>query len=231
MINNKSVLGITLARGGSKGILKKNITLINDKPLLLYTNDEVVKSKYIDDYVVGTDDLDIKNICLDNNIKVIDREKVSDIQTTAEGLLDVLSKLKRYDYVVEIMCTNPLKKVFDIDKVIELLDQNNPSSVVSVCRVYDYHPKRLKYIKEGKLIGFDKDENPDKPGYRRQDLTPIAYIRNGSIYGMTYEQITNKKMRLDNDSIIPYIMDESRTINIDEPIDLLVAKQLLNEDN
>jgi CMP-N-acetylneuraminic acid synthetase len=48
---------------------------------------------------------------------------------------------------------------------------------------------------------------------------------------MTYEQITNKKMRLDNDNIIPYIMDQSRTINIDEPIDLLVAKQLLNEDN
>jgi CMP-N-acetylneuraminic acid synthetase len=59
----------------------------------------------------------------------------------------------------------------------------------------------------------------------------MAYIRNGSIYGMTYEQITNKKMRLNNDSIIPYIMDESRTINIDEPIDLLVAKQLLNENN
>jgi CMP-N-acetylneuraminic acid synthetase len=231
MINNKTVLAITLARGGSKGIPKKNITLINNKPLLLYTNDEVVKSKYIDDYVVGTDDLGIKNICLDNNIKVIDREKVSDTQTTAEGLLDVLSKLKRYDYVIEVMCTNPLKKAFDIDKVIELLDKNNPSSVVSVCRVYDYHPKRLKYIKEGKLIGFDKDENPDKPGYRRQDLEPIAYIRNGSIYGMTYEQITNKKMRLDNDNIIPYIMDQSRTINIDEPIDLLVAKQLLNEDN
>ena len=48
---------------------------------------------------------------------------------------------------------------------------------------------------------------------------------------MTYEQITNKKMRLDNDNIIPYIMDQSRTINIDESIDLLVAKQLLNEDN
>ena len=231
MINTKSVLAITLARGGSKGIPKKNIALINKKPLLLYTTEEVKKSKYIDEYIVGTDDIDIKNICVNNNIKVIDRKKVSDTQTTANGLLEILTKVKKYDYIIEIMCTNPLKKSFDIDKVIELLDKNNPCSVVSVCRVYDYHPKRLKYIKQGKLIGFDKEENPDKPGYRRQDLTPIAYIRNGSIYGMTYEQITNKKMRVDNDNIIPYIMDQSRTINIDESIDLLVAKQLLNEDN
>ena len=48
MINGKTVLAITLARGGSRGIIKKNIVPINDKPLLCYTTDEVIKSKYID---------------------------------------------------------------------------------------------------------------------------------------------------------------------------------------
>ena len=131
MINTKSVLAITLARGGSKGIPKKNIALINKKPLLLYTTEEVKKSKYIDEYIVGTDDIDIKNICVNNNIKVIDRKKVSDTQTTANGLLEILTKVKKYDYIIEIMCTNPLKKSFDIDKVIELLYKNNPCSVLS----------------------------------------------------------------------------------------------------
>ena len=60
MIKNKSVLAITLARGGSKGIPKKNIIPLNGKPLLEYTIEEVKKSKFIDKYVVGTDDRDIK---------------------------------------------------------------------------------------------------------------------------------------------------------------------------
>ena len=64
MINDKSVLAITLARGGSKGITKKNIAPINNKPLLSYTMDEVIKSKYIDKYIVSTDDDDIEQVCL-----------------------------------------------------------------------------------------------------------------------------------------------------------------------
>ena len=63
MINGKSVLAITLARGGSKGVVKKNITNLNGKPLLQYTTDEVKKSKYIDHYIVSTDDVEIENVC------------------------------------------------------------------------------------------------------------------------------------------------------------------------
>ena len=60
MINSKSVLAITLARGGSKGIPKKNISLIKDKPLISYTVEEVLKSKFIDKYIIATDDTDIE---------------------------------------------------------------------------------------------------------------------------------------------------------------------------
>ena len=61
MINGKRVLAITLARGGSKGVIKKNIINLNGKPLLQYTTDEVKKSKYIDYHIVSTDDVDIEN--------------------------------------------------------------------------------------------------------------------------------------------------------------------------
>ena len=63
MINGKSVLGITLARGGSKRVPKKNIKDINGKPLIQYTIDEVKKSKYIDRYIVSTEDMDIMKVC------------------------------------------------------------------------------------------------------------------------------------------------------------------------
>ena len=223
MINNKSVLAITLARGGSMGIPKKNIVDIHGKPLLQYTTDEIVKSKYIDDYVVSTDSDDIEQVCNELNVNVFRRKKASNTQTTAEGLLEVLQSYKKYDYVVEVMCTNPLKTIQDIDNVIEKLDNTGADSVVSVVRVWDNHPLRIKYIENDKLMNFYGDENPDVPNTRRQDLTPPAYVRNGSIYAMTYEQMVGKGLRIGKD-VRPYIMDEQNSINLDEPLDLEIAK-------
>ena len=210
MIQGKRVLAITLARGGSKRIIKKNIALIKNKPLLTYTIDEVVKSQFIDKYIIATDDNDIIKVCQDNNIEYFKRKKVSDTQTTAEGLLEVINNTFKYDYIVEIMCTNPLKKVEDIDGVISKLDSTKSDSVVSVVRIWDNHPSRAKYIKNDSLIGFDPNEDPDKPNQRRQDLTPPAYIRNGSIYAMTYTQLHTYGERLGEDTR-PYIMPEERT--------------------
>tara|TARA_Y100001938_G_scaffold146902_1_gene226885 strand:+ start:3718 stop:4389 length:672 start_codon:yes stop_codon:yes gene_type:complete len=222
MINNKSVLAITLARGGSKGIPKKNIIDINGKPLLQYTIDEVKKSKYIDHYVVSTDDVEIQNLCKKLKTTYFQRQKASDTQSSADALCEVQQVMNKFDYVVEIMCTNPLKKVKDIDGVIEKLDKTGADSVVSVVRIWDNHPSRVKYIENDKL----KDFYPEPPESRRQDLTPAAYVRNGSIYAMTYEQLKMKQNRLGDDTR-PYIMSEKRTINIDEPIDLELARIML----
>ncbi len=230
MIENKSVLAITLARGGSRGVFKKNIAPINDKPLLSYTIDEVIKSKYIDRYIIATDDDDIEKVCLNNKIECFRRKPVSDNQTTAEGLLEVLKNVHKYDYIIEVMCTNPLKTVEDIDEVIYKLHSTKATSVVSVVRIWDNHPSRIKYIENDVLVGLDSRENPDIPGQRRQDLTPAAYVRNGSIYAMTYNQITIDKCRIGNVTR-PYIMPGSRTINIDEPRDLMLAKFIIENEN
>jgi len=121
------------------------------------------------------------------------------------------------------MCTNPLKTIEDIDNVIEKLNRTGADSVVSVVRVWDNHPLRIKYIENDKLMNFYGDENPDIPNTRRQDLTPPAYVRNGSIYAMTYEQMVGKGLRIGKD-VRPYIMDEQNSINLDEPLDLEIAK-------
>ena len=225
MINNKSVLAITLARGGSKRVYKKNMANLNGKPLIQYTVDEVKKSKYIDKYIVSTDDNDIIEYC-DKIAKVstFERQEASDTQTSAEALCEVQTEMSKYDYVVEVMCTNPLKTVEDIDGVIEKLDNTGVDSVVSVVRIWDHHPSRVKYIEDDRLIDF----YPEIPESRRQDLTPAAYVRNGSIYAMTYEQLKTKQQRLGKDTK-PYIMLEDKTVNIDEPIDLKLAELMLFE--
>jgi len=222
MINGKTVMGITLARGGSKRVPRKNVIDVNGKPLIQYTIDEVKKSRYIDHYIVSTDDEDIKNLCRELEQTYFDRSPAEDTQKSSDGLLEVLKTMDKPDYIVEIMCTNPLKTVEDIDGVIKKLDMMAADSVCSVVRVWDYHPSRVKFIERNKMLDF----YPEELESRRQDLTPPAYIRNGSIYAMTWEQINVKGSRYDKDTV-PYIMPEERTINIDEPIDLELARILL----
>jgi len=222
MINGNKVMGLTLARGGSKRVPRKNVIDVNGKPLIQYTIDEVKKSKYIDHYIISTDDEDIKKLCRELEQTYFDRSPADDTQKSSDGLLEVLKTMDKPDYIVEIMCTNPLKTVEDIDGVIEKIDKMNVDSVCSVVRVWDYHPSRVKFIEGNKM----KDVYPEVLESRRQDLTPPAYIRNGSIYAMTWEQINVKGSRYDKDTV-PYIMPEERTINIDEPIDLELARILL----
>ena len=229
MINGKKILAITLARGGSEKIKKKNIVDINGKPLLQYTVDEVKKSKYIDDYIVSTDDWDIAKVCLELDVPHFWRssKNATNIAKSSDALIEVVQGVKEEDYyyIAEVMCTNPLKTVEDIDGCIEMIDENNLSSVVSVVRVYDHHPSRLKYLDENNIM---RDFVPEAIESRRQDLKPPAYVRNGSIYIMTKDFLLEEKSRY-NKSSCAYIMEEDNTINIDEKRDLLIAKSILQK--
>ncbi len=222
MISRKTVMGITLARGGSKRVPQKNVIDVNGKPLIQYTIDEAKKSEYIDNYIVSTDDEDIKMVCRELEQTYFDRSTAEDTQKSSDGLLEVLRVMDKPDYIVEIMCTNPLKTVEDIDGVIKKLDIMGVDSVCSVVRVWDYHPSRVKFIEGNKMV----DVYPEVLESRRQDLTPPAYIRNGSIYAMTWNHLRMNETRYDKNTV-PYIMPEERTINIDEPIDLELARILL----
>ena len=133
-----------------------------------------------------------------------------------------MESLEDYDIIVELMATNPLKTAHDIDRVIEKLVTTGSDSVVSVVRVWDAHPSRVKYIENDRLMDF----YPEVPESRRQDLSPPAYIRNGSIYATTRESLISTGLRL-GPVTRPYVMPSERSINIDEPIDLYVAQAVI----
>jgi len=225
MINGKKVLAITLARGGSISIEKKNIVEICGKPLLQYTTDEVKKSKYIDRYIVSTDCDEIKKVCSSNGVEVYNRssEFAQATSKSADSLIEVVNDIdESFDYIVEVFCTNPLKKVDDIDGCIEKIENTDADSVVAVVRVWDLHPSRLKYIEDDVL----KDFYPEPVESRRQDLTPPAYARNGSIYITYVDRLLRERDRLTG-VLRPYVMPEERTVNIDEFIDLELARILI----
>ncbi len=229
----KNILGITLARGGSKGIKNKNLTKINGKPLIFYTIKEARKSKKIADYIVSTDSAQIKNTAKKYKAKVPflrPKKLAQDNSSSASALKHALIECekiykKKYDYVIELMTTNPLKTVKDINNVIDIILKKKADSVIAVNQLYDHHPARIKKIKKGKLFDFAVKEKLES---RRQDLKPNAYVRSGSIYAMSRKFVLSEKRYFSGKSH-GYILPQNRVINIDDENDLILARAILKK--
>ena len=137
---NISILGLTLARGGSKSVIKKNIKSIAGLPLIGYTIAEALKSKFITRYIVSTDDEEIQRVSIQcgaespflrpSKYSTDEASSVSAMQHAVEWA-EKQEGIK-YDFVVELMCTNPMKTVEDIDASIKKLISTKADSVIAV---------------------------------------------------------------------------------------------------
>ena len=231
---NLEILGITLARGGSKGIKNKNIKLLNKLPLIAHTIIEAKKSKYIKDYIISTDSLKIANISKKYGAKVpflrpsqLSTDKASSVAALIHAVKFMEKKNNiKYDYVIELMCTNPLKTVYDIDSIIKKIVRTKSDSVIALNRIYDHHPARVKKIVKGKIVNFCVREKAES---RRQDLRPNAYVRSGSIYALKRDYLINKKRRYGSKKSYAYILPDNRAINIDGILDSYLAEKILKE--
>ena len=232
-VKKNKILGVIPARGGSKSISKKNIVNVNGHPLIAYTIAEAVNSKYLTNIVTSSDDDEIRAISEQYGCEAPfkrPKELSSDIAKSVECDLHATKFMEdkyqiKYDFIVELMCTNPLKTVHDIDNVIDLHIATNADSVIGVVKLEDHHPLRIKKIENGFIRDFT-DELKETPESRRQDLKPDAYIRNGSIYSMRRDML-ELGIRHGSSNSLAYIMPIERTVNIDEERDLLIAKVLL----
>lgn len=230
----KRILAVTLARGGSKSVPRKNIGLILGMPLLAYTIAEARRSKHITRYIVSTDDEEIRHIALQYCAEVPflrPPHLATDEATSVEALQHAVAwaetdEGKKYDYIVELMCTNPMKIAEDIDAAIKKLISTGADSVIGVSKLEEHHPIRIKKIVNGRIVDFCL---PERPETRRQDLKPAAYIRNGSIYAMRRDILMVHNLRYGTENSRPYIMPAERSVNVDTPIDFIVAEILLNQ--
>ena len=232
MIDSKKILAITLARGGSKSIYKKNIALLNGKPLIAYTIEAAKNSKLIDEYIVSTDDQEIADIAQKLGAKIPflrPKELADDSSSSADAIVDAVKKYEKklnieFDYIIELMCTNPFKDGKLIDDVLRKLhSEEDADAVITVEQILDHHPSRVKKIENGFLKDFCIPEIYES---RRQDLSPKAYVRNGNIYAMRRNLIIKNNLRYNSHSCKPFIAD-LKSINIDEPQDFIVAENLL----
>ena len=226
------ILGITLARGGSKSVPRKNIRPILCVPLIGYTIAEALRSSFITRYIVSTDDEEIRQVSLKYGADapfLRPAEYSTDSATSVGALQHAVNWVEqeegvRYDYVVELMCTNPMKTVVDIDSCIEKIISTGADSVIAVHRIEDHHPIRIKKIIDDRIVDFCLPETAET---RRQDLKPDAYVRSGSIYCLRRDHLMVDGRRYGSSESRPYILPEERAVNVDTEIDFLIAENLL----
>lgn len=231
-MNNKNILGVTLARGGSKGIPKKNIYPVNEKPLISYTIEAALKTKLFSPYIVSTDSQEIADVAESYGAAIPflrPTELSGDTVWSRDALKHAVLECERiydikYDWVVELPCVSPLRNSQHIFDAVNILTTGDYDSVTSVAQMQDKHPVRMKRIVNGMLQDFCK-EFPEGEGSRRQDLEP-CYIRNGAIYAMTRDCIVNDFSR-HGKKCYAFVMDDDSSVNVDTMHDLKLAEIIL----
>lgn len=220
-----NILGIIPARGGSKGIPRKNLQKINGKSLLQYAIEAGQDSHFINRLFVSTEDQEIKKESIRLNCDVLDRpdDLANDNTPTKDVILEILSVLgDSPNCIVLLQPTAPLRTATHIDEAIEIFMNHDCDSVVSVAEVPShYHPDWQLIINDGKLLVSSKNENLSQMKYQRQELTK-TYFRNGAVYISKADTIKKYK-NLYGTRCIPYVMPIDASVNIDTPADLVLA--------
>ena len=222
---NKTFLAIIPARGGSKRLPRKNILDLCGKPLISWSIEAALKSKYISKVVVSSDDEEILNISSNFGADIIKRpyELANDTATTFDAIKHTINNLEKYDYIVLLQPTSPLRNENQIDEAIELLEEKQADAIVSVCEM-DHSPLWSNTLpKDGNMNNFLRDEVLNK---RSQDLEKY-YRVNGAIYICKTDKLLENKSFFLKDNIFAYIMDRKSSIDIDEEIDFLLAERVL----
>ena len=214
------IVSIIPARGGSKGIPRKNIVDFAGKPLMLWTIEQAKASKLTSDIYVTSDSKEILEIADAAGVKTIIRppELSTDIATSESALIHVLNQIKEEpEYIVFLQATAPLRKSKDIDNAISQLIDGAADSLLSVTKAYDYIWKES----EGTISSLNFDFLQRK---RRQDIKPL-YYENGSIYVFKPDILEKYGNRLGG-KISVYYMEPWQMVDINDNADLEWAEWL-----
>ena len=227
MYKDKTFLAIIPARGGSKRLPRKNVLDLCGKPLIAWSIEAGLKSKYIDKLVVTSDDEEILDISKKFGANIIKRpdELSSDTATSFDAIKHTIDNIEKYDFIVLLQATSPLRYVKHLDEAIELLDEKNADAVVSVCEM-DHSPLWSNTLDESlSMEGFLRGEVLNK---RSQDLEKY-YRLNGAIYICKTEKLLEEKSFFLKNNIFAYVMDKKSSVDIDEEIDFLFTQTIMKK--
>ena len=229
MLDNKTFLAIIPARGGSKRLPRKNVLDLNGKPLLAWSIEAGLKSKYIDKVIVSSDDDEILSVSKKYGANTIQRpaELANDTATTFDAIKHIIENIEKYNYIIILQPTSPLRTQKHIDEAIEELFMKNADAVVSVCEM-EHSPLWSNTLpKDNSLSNFIQTQIKNQ---RSQDLE--TYFRlNGAIYICSTKRLLSEKTFFIKNNIFAYKMSRENSIDIDGKIDFELAKLYMKEIN
>jgi len=219
-------LAIIPARGGSKGIPRKNILPLGGKPLIAHNIEQARRANLVDRVVVSTDDDEIGAVARRFGAEVVWRpaEISGDTASSESALLHTLAYLEETeayqpDILVFLQCTSPLTRAEDIDGTVQaLVDQQADTSLA----VIPFHYFVWKVDHSGNAIGVNHDKRV-RP--LRQEQDP-QYLETGAVYVMRVPGFLEAQHRIFGRTAL-YVMPSERRLEIDEPVDFQIAEMLL----
>lgn len=225
------VLGIIPARGGSKGVPRKNLRILAGKPLLQYTAEAALASTRLSRIILTTEDLEIAEAGRQCGIEVpflrpesLARDDTPMLPVIRHAVKTLEDSGDRFDAICLLQPTNPLRRPEDLDNCIRMLEEQDADSVVSMLPVpVEFNPHWVWFTDSDGYLKIATGEEMPIP--RRQDL-PAAWHREGSVY-VTRRDILIERNTFYGTKMIGYMMDPEKTVNIDTMEDWVRAEKLI----
>lgn len=232
MYKKKTFLAIIPARAGSKRLKNKNILTLNNKPLIGWTIEAGIKSRYIDELIVSTDSDKIAKISKKYGAKIPflrpknlakDKSKTSDVVKHAINFYHKKFN-KFFDFILILQPTSPLRNNKDIDKAIEFMFKKKADAVISVCELN--HPP----IWSGKLPKNKKmNKFFEKSGFKNRSQDQKKHYRlNGAIYICSLDKFLEQNSVFLQKNVFAFEMPREKSIDIDTELDFKIAKSLIS---
>jgi CMP-N,N'-diacetyllegionaminic acid synthase len=225
------VLGLIPARGGSKGVLRKNVRQLAGKPLLQWTTEAALASRTLACVVLSTDDEEIAAVGRDCGVLVpfLRSSGLADDDTpTLPVVQHALRELEKigdaFDAVCLLQPTSPFRTAGDIDGCVQLFLQSGADTVMSILRVpSEYNPHWI-YVRnsDGSLALFTGESHP----LPRRQMLPPAFRRDGSVY-VTRRSVVMEQNTLYGSRLLGYEVQRDDSVNIDTPADWRRAEALM----
>lgn len=234
MIDGRRVLAIIPARGGSKRLPRKNVLPLNGKPLIAWTIEAALSSKFIDKVIVSTDDKEVSEIAetFGATVPFVRPSTLSsDTSTSVDVVKHALEFLYEnsdiYDIVILLQPTSPLRTTKHINEAMQLFRNKKASGVISVCPS-EHSPLWANVLNEDfDMSNFISNEFKN---IRSQDL-PTFYRLNGAIYISNTTTFKKESTFILSKNLFAYVMQPNESTDIDEKVDFYAAEYLmLNSD-
>jgi N-acylneuraminate cytidylyltransferase len=211
MIEGSKVLALIPARGGSKGVPRKNLRMVSGRPLIAWTIEAAKGSRYIDRLILSSDDDEIMQVAQEYGCEVPFRrrpELATDECGTMDVVIDALQRCPGYDWIVLLQPTSPLRTAADIDGAILQCATQQAIACVSVC-LAEQNPHWMYFLEGAHLRPVIEGLS----GTRRQDL-PAVHVLNGAVYVAKAPDLMKNRSFLPS-GVVGYEMPSSRSLDID----------------